>query len=73
MSSSAVTESSEAIDVSTAPPRCYLIQHNIGKKHNVGTLARCSTAFGVEEVTPVATAGCTAVLMTQSRCMPSPR
>mmetsp|Transcript_33666 Transcript_33666/g.95249 ORF Transcript_33666/g.95249 Transcript_33666/m.95249 type:complete len:227 (-) Transcript_33666:964-1644(-) len=31
-------------------PASYLIQHNIGKKHNVGTLARCATAFGVEEV-----------------------
>ena len=31
-------------------PKCYLIQHNIGKKHNIGTLARCATAFAVEEV-----------------------
>lgn len=33
-----------------AKPECFLIQHNIGKKHNVGTLARCATAFGVKAV-----------------------
>jgi len=35
---------------SSRPPECYLIQHNIGKKHNIGTLARCATAFGVTSV-----------------------
>eukprot|EP00887_Chlorella_sp_A99_P005716 scaffold1.g5716.t1 len=29
------------------PADCYLIQFNVSKKHNIGTLARCATAFGV--------------------------
>lgn len=29
---------------------CYFIVHNIAKKHNVGTLARCATAFGIKSV-----------------------
>jgi len=28
----------------------YLVVHNQNKKQNIGTLARCATAFGVEEV-----------------------
>tara|TARA_B110000003_G_C16622182_1_gene523550 strand:- start:145 stop:846 length:702 start_codon:yes stop_codon:yes gene_type:complete len=31
-------------------PQCYFIVHNIAKKHNVGTIARCATAFGVRSV-----------------------
>ena len=31
-------------------PACYFLVHNIAKKHNVGTIARCATAFGVREV-----------------------
>ena len=31
-------------------PPCFVIVHNISKKHNVGALARCATAFGVKEV-----------------------
>ena len=31
-------------------PECYFIVHNIAKKHNVGTIARCATAFGVKSV-----------------------
>ena len=31
-------------------PESYLIVHNVAKKHNVGTLARCATALGVREV-----------------------
>lgn len=31
-------------------PECYFIVHNIAKKHNVGTLARCATAFGIKSV-----------------------
>ena len=31
-------------------PECYFIVHNIAKKHNVGTIARCATAFGAREV-----------------------
>ena len=33
-----------------AAPESYLIVHNVAKKHNVGTLARCATALGVREV-----------------------
>lgn len=28
----------------------HFIVHNIAKKHNVGTLARCATAFGVKSI-----------------------
>ncbi|PSC75588.1 family tRNA rRNA methyltransferase [Micractinium conductrix] len=31
-------------------PRSWLIQYNVSKKHNIGTLARCATAFNVAEV-----------------------
>lgn len=31
-------------------PSCYLVVHNVSKKHNVGSLARAATAFGVSEV-----------------------
>eukprot|EP00803_Ostreobium_quekettii_P008414 evm.model.scf_1028.2 EVM.evm.TU.scf_1028.2 scf_1028:10410-10793(+) len=31
-------------------PPCFVIVHNISKKHNVGTLARCAAAFRVKEV-----------------------
>ncbi|XP_059427974.1 uncharacterized protein LOC132161795 [Corylus avellana] len=29
---------------------CYVVVHNIAKRHNVGTLARSATAFGVSEL-----------------------
>lgn len=32
------------------PPACFIIMHSVSKKHNVGTIARCATAFGVREV-----------------------
>ena len=44
------TSSSPAADDDAEPPRCYFIVHNIAKKHNVGTIARCATAFGVRAV-----------------------
>mmetsp|Transcript_34807 Transcript_34807/g.77387 ORF Transcript_34807/g.77387 Transcript_34807/m.77387 type:complete len:211 (+) Transcript_34807:59-691(+) len=31
-------------------PACYVITHNVSKKHNIGTIARCATAFGVKEL-----------------------
>ncbi|KAF6252749.1 Alpha/beta knot methyltransferase [Scenedesmus sp. NREL 46B-D3] len=31
-------------------PHCYVIVYNVSKKHNVGTLLRSCTAFGVKEV-----------------------
>jgi tRNA G18 (ribose-2'-O)-methylase SpoU len=33
-----------------SPPPCHVIVFNIGKKHNVGTIARCCTAFGVQSL-----------------------
>eukprot|EP00958_Prasinococcus_capsulatus_P021469 scaffold2911_cov414-Prasinococcus_capsulatus_cf.AAC.13 len=32
------------------PPPCYLVVHNVAKKHNIGTLLRSACAFGVAEV-----------------------
>jgi tRNA C32,U32 (ribose-2'-O)-methylase TrmJ len=32
------------------PPKCWLVIHSVAKKHNLGTLVRCATAFGVAEV-----------------------
>lgn len=31
-------------------PACHVVVFNIGKKHNVGTIARCCTAFGVDSL-----------------------
>ncbi|GAX86423.1 hypothetical protein CEUSTIGMA_g13833.t1 [Chlamydomonas eustigma] len=31
-------------------PDCYVILHSVAKRHNVGTIARCATAFGVKEM-----------------------
>jgi hypothetical protein len=36
--------------VSAGKPEAYFIVHNIAKKHNVGTVARCATAFGIKSV-----------------------
>jgi tRNA G18 (ribose-2'-O)-methylase SpoU len=35
---------------SSAPPACFLIVYGVAKKHNIGTLLRCATAFGVKQV-----------------------
>ena len=35
---------------SGSKPACHVIIFNIGKKHNVGTISRCCTAFGVASV-----------------------
>ncbi|XP_024539040.1 uncharacterized protein LOC9653118 isoform X1 [Selaginella moellendorffii] len=29
---------------------CYVVVHNVAKRHNIGTLARSATAFGVSEM-----------------------
>ena len=29
---------------------CYLILHSVSKRHNIGSLLRCCTAFGVDRV-----------------------
>jgi tRNA G18 (ribose-2'-O)-methylase SpoU len=31
-------------------PKSYLLVHNVSKKHNIGTLSRSCTAFGVTQV-----------------------
>ena len=28
----------------------FVITHSVSKRHNIGTIARCATAFGVKEV-----------------------
>ncbi|MEW5299775.1 MAG: hypothetical protein WDW38_010889 [Sanguina aurantia] len=33
----------------SSPPACFIISHSISKKHNLGTVARSATAFGVKE------------------------
>lgn len=37
-----------------SPPRhetgCFLIVHSVAKRHNIGTIARCATAFNVKEI-----------------------
>lgn len=43
-------EACEWTGQSSGAPRCYFLVHNIAKKHNVGTIARCATAFGVRSV-----------------------
>ena len=35
---------------SSSAPECYVIVHNVAKKHNIGTLARSATAFNVAKV-----------------------
>ena len=37
-------------DTQPVPPSSFLVVHNVSKRANVGTLARCATAFGVEEL-----------------------
>lgn len=34
-------------------PACFIISHSISKKHNLGTIARSATAFGVKQVTGI--------------------
>lgn len=43
-------DSGAEASTSQAPPECYLIVHNVAKKHNIGTLARCATAFSVKQL-----------------------
>jgi hypothetical protein len=33
-----------------AQPASFVISYNVSKKHNIGTIARCCTAFGVRQV-----------------------
>jgi tRNA G18 (ribose-2'-O)-methylase SpoU len=37
-------------EVTSERPACFVVVFNIGKKHNVGTLLRSCTAFGVKQV-----------------------
>ncbi|EFJ45733.1 hypothetical protein VOLCADRAFT_63297, partial [Volvox carteri f. nagariensis] len=34
----------------TAGPPCFIITHSVSKRHNIGTIVRSATAFGVKEV-----------------------
>lgn len=47
--STAETSTSSAAESS---PGCYLIVHNVSKRHNIGTLVRSAAAFSVTEVCP---------------------
>ncbi|PNH08216.1 hypothetical protein TSOC_005220 [Tetrabaena socialis] len=58
---------------SASPPPCFLVTHSVSKKHNIGTLVRCATAFGVKEAAgrPRRKAAHTAILQTpQQSCRP---
>ena len=35
-------------------PACYLVVHNVSKRHNIGNLLRNAAAFGVAEASPLA-------------------
>ncbi len=45
-----------SVDTKNAPQEpqsqlpCYIIVHNVSKRHNLGMIARSATAFGVAEV-----------------------
>eukprot|EP00243_Klebsormidium_subtile_P002455 TRINITY_DN14883_c0_g1_i1.p1 TRINITY_DN14883_c0_g1~~TRINITY_DN14883_c0_g1_i1.p1 ORF type:complete len:242 (-),score=29.96 TRINITY_DN14883_c0_g1_i1:148-873(-) len=41
---------SGAFSSGTDLPKSYLLVHNVSKKHNIGTLSRSCTAFGVTQV-----------------------
>lgn len=43
-------QAEEAACSSSGPPECYIIVHNVAKKHNIGTLARSATAFGTAKI-----------------------
>jgi hypothetical protein len=34
----------------SSSPASFVILHSVSKRHNVGTIARCCTAFGVKQV-----------------------
>ncbi|PNW83678.1 hypothetical protein CHLRE_05g238950v5 [Chlamydomonas reinhardtii] len=42
--------SSAAEAPSTSGPASYIITHSVSKRHNIGTIVRSATAFGVKEV-----------------------
>ena len=50
MDDAAAAAASDVATSSTNRPRSYLIIHNIGKKHNIGTIVRSAVAFGVTQV-----------------------
>ena len=37
-------------ETTASRPEMYFLAHNVAKKHNVGTIARCCTAFGVKSL-----------------------
>ncbi|KAG2425511.1 hypothetical protein HXX76_013720 [Chlamydomonas incerta] len=46
-----VAEAGSAAEVaSTSGPASYIITHSVSKRHNIGTIVRSATAFGVKEV-----------------------
>lgn len=37
-------------EMTASRPEMYFLAHNVAKKHNIGTIARCCTAFGVKSL-----------------------
>ncbi|KAG2488382.1 hypothetical protein HYH03_013069 [Edaphochlamys debaryana] len=44
------TSAADASSTAASRPACYIITHSVAKKHNIGTIVRSATAFGVKEV-----------------------
>eukprot|EP00890_Picochlorum_soloecismus_P001974 jgi/Picsp_1/2778/NSC_01005-R1_obp33pep like protein len=44
------TVATKAMQRDAASPECFLILYNVSKKHNIGTIARCATAFNVTAI-----------------------
>ncbi len=43
------TENASTSGATETLPGCFLIVHNVSKRHNIGTLVRSAAAFGVTE------------------------
>ena len=51
MSQSKEPQPERSINVTNASrPACFLVVHNVAKRHNIGTLLRSASAFGVTQV-----------------------
>ena len=44
------TVPTDADEDASRQPASFVIMHSVSKRHNIGTIARCATAFGVKEV-----------------------
>lgn len=48
-----ISDSQPSCPLVVCDPACFIISHSISKKHNLGTIARSATAFGVKQVTGI--------------------